>query len=118
IMIVLALPFFGMRLGHADQGNDRANTTTRKGYDLIAQGFGKGYNSTLTLVVSGNSAPQTATKIAAAMKTVKDVDPNSVVTGKPLTPTLNLISIKSTTSPQDKATTNLVNNLRKDVLPP
>ncbi len=31
-----------MRLGHADQGNDPAGTTTRKGYDLIAQGFGVG----------------------------------------------------------------------------
>jgi putative drug exporter of the RND superfamily len=118
IMVALALPFFAMQLGHADQGNDRASTTTRKGYDLIAQGFGKGYNSTLTLVVSGNSAQQTATKVAGTLKTVDHVDPNSVVVGKPLTPTLNLISFKSTTSPQDKTTTDLVNKLRKDVLPP
>jgi RND superfamily putative drug exporter len=117
IMIALALPFFAMRLGHADQGNDQAKTTTRKGYDLIAQGFGQGYNSTLTAVVSGNSSQQTAAKVADTLKTVKDVDHGSVVVGKPLTPTLDLISFKSSTSPQDKKTTDLVNNLRKDVLP-
>ena len=57
VMIALAIPFFSMRMGHADQGNDRASTTTRKGYDLIAQGFGQGYNSNLTLVVSGSVGP-------------------------------------------------------------
>ncbi|HEY3716245.1 MAG TPA: MMPL family transporter [Jatrophihabitantaceae bacterium] len=117
VMVALAIPFFSMRMGHADQGNDRSNTTTRKGYDLIAQGFGKGYNSTLTLVVSGQSAPQTAQKVSSALKAVPDVDPASVVTGTPLTPTLNLISFKSTTSPQDVKTDDLVKNLRNDVLP-
>jgi RND superfamily putative drug exporter len=117
IMIALAIPFFSMRMGHADQGNDRASTTTRKGYDLISQGFGQGYNSTLTLVVSGNSAPQTADKVSTALRSVPNVNPSSVVPGKPLTPTLELISFKSTTSPQDKKTTDLVNHLRSDVLP-
>jgi len=117
VMVALSIPFFSMRMGHADQGNDRSNTTTRKGYDLIAQGFGKGYNSTLTLVVSGNSAPQTAQKVSATLKTVPDVDPNSVVVGKPLTPTLIQVSFKSTTSPQDVKTDDLVKHLRNDVLP-
>jgi putative drug exporter of the RND superfamily len=117
IMIALAIPFLSMRLGHADQGNDRASTTTRKGYDLIAQGFGKGYNSVLTLVVSGQNAPQTAGTVSTKLRTVGDVDAASVVTHKPLTPTLNLISFKSVSAPQDEATTNLVNRLRNDVLP-
>jgi RND superfamily putative drug exporter len=117
IMIALAIPFLSMRLGHADQGNDRASTTTRKGYDLIAQGFGKGYNSVLTLVVSGQNAPQTAGTVSTKLRTVDDVDAASVVTHKPLTPTLNLISFKSVSAPQDEATTNLVNRLRNDVLP-
>jgi len=117
IMITLAIPFLSMRLGHADQGNDRASTTTRKGYDLIAQGFGKGYNSVLTLVVSGQNAPQTADTVSAKLRTVNDVDAASIVTHKPLTPTLNLISFKSVSAPQDEATTNLVNRLRHDVLP-
>jgi RND superfamily putative drug exporter len=117
VMVAIALPFFSMRMGHADQGNDRANTTTRKGYDLIAQGFGKGYNSTLTLVVNGNGSGQFAQTVGDRLKQVPDVDPNSVVVNKPLTPELTMISFKSLTSPQDKKTDDLVKNLRNDVLP-
>jgi len=119
IIIALAIPFFSMRLGHADQGNDPSNTTTRKGYDLIAQGFGVGYNSTLTLVVDSKDPQALAEKVGDAVRTVKDVNPSSVfVANKPLTDTLTTISFKSTTSPQDEATTDLVNRLRDNVLPP
>ncbi len=118
IIVLLAIPFFSMRLGHADQGNDPASTTTRKGYDLIQQGFGVGYNSTLTLVVSGPDVQATADKVAARVKTVPYVDPSSVfVLPKPLNDTLTIVNIKSTTSPQDQKTTDLVQNLRKNVLP-
>ena len=48
VMVALAIPFFAMRLGQADQGNDPAGSTTRSGYDLIVEGFGAGYNSTLS----------------------------------------------------------------------
>ena len=119
LIVLLAVPFFSMRMGHADQGNDPAGTTTRKGYDLIAQGFGVGYNSTLSLVVHGPDVQQTAAKVAAAVRTVADVDPASVfVPREPLTPTISIVSIKSTTSPEDAATTALVGRLRNDVLPP
>lgn len=119
VIVLLAIPFFSMRMGHADQGNDPAGTTTRKGYDLISQGFGVGYNSTLTLVVNGPNVQKTATAVAAAMKSVPDVDPSSVFAlPKPLTDTLTIVNIKSTTSPQDVKTTDLVQNLRKNVLPP
>ena len=118
VMVALALPFFSMRMGHADQGNDRASTTTRKGYDLIAQGFGVGYNSTLTLVVNGPNAQQFAQRVAGEVRTVRDVDRSSVyVPAKPLTPEIALVSLKSTTSPQDIKTTDLVSHLRDDVLP-
>ncbi len=119
VIIVLAIPFFSMRLGHADEGNDPAGTTTRVGYDLIAKGFGPGYNSTLELVVSGPTATD-----AAYLKTVSDklataanVDVNSIHSF-PLGKDLAFVSFKSTTSPQDEKTTNLVKNLRSDVLPP
>ena len=118
IIVLLAIPFFGMRMGHADQGNDPESTTTRKGYDLITEGFGLGYNSTLTLVVSGKDAQATAAKVGEAVKTVKYVDPTSIfVSPQPLSPTLSIVAIKSTTSPQDAKTTDLVHDLRDNVLP-
>jgi RND superfamily putative drug exporter len=78
IVVALAIPFLALRLGHADQGNDPAGTTTRKGYDLIAQGFGPGYNSTLTLVVDGPQAQATAETVGTALARVPNVDTRSI----------------------------------------
>jgi RND superfamily putative drug exporter len=119
ILIVLAIPFFSIRLGSSDQGNDPKGSTTRKGYDLIAQGFGAGYNSGLQLVISGpgSTDPAYLSKVTTALKGVTDVAPSSVQavpTGK----NVSLVVFKSTTSPQDVKTTDLVKNLRSNVLPP
>ncbi len=118
IIVGLAIPFLSLRLGHADQGNDPAGTTTRKGYDLIAEGFGPGYNSTLTLVVDGPNAQATATKVGEALSGVSNVDTRSIyVPEEGLSPQLTIVSFKSLTSPQDQKTTDLVTHLRSDVLP-
>ena len=49
-MLVFAIPFFSMRLGSADAGSDPSSSTTRQAYDLLAKGFGPGYNGPLQLV--------------------------------------------------------------------
>jgi putative drug exporter of the RND superfamily len=50
IIVVIALPFFGIRLGLADSGEDPPASTTRLAYDLLAQGFGPGFNGPLEIV--------------------------------------------------------------------
>ncbi|HEY2044631.1 MAG TPA: MMPL family transporter [Jatrophihabitans sp.] len=119
VLVVLAIPFFSMRLGSSDQGNDPSGSTTRKGYDLIAQGFGPGYNSSLQLVVDGPGATDQAYlgKLVSALKTESGVAPDSVH-AIPAAKNIALVTFKSTTSPQDSKTTDLVKNLRSDVLPP
>ncbi|SDI91991.1 putative drug exporter of the RND superfamily [Frankineae bacterium MT45] len=115
----LAIPFFSMQLGNSDQGSDPAGSTTRVGYDLIAQGFGPGYNSVLELVVTGPQAtdPAYLAKITTTLKVESTVAPDSVQT-IPLGKDVALISFKTTTSPQDLKTTDLVKNLRSEILPP
>ena len=49
VLLVLATPFLGLRLGFPDAGNDRAATTTRQAYDLVSKGFGAGANGPLLL---------------------------------------------------------------------
>jgi RND superfamily putative drug exporter len=49
-MLVIAAPALSVRLGLADAGNDPAGTTTRTDYDLLAEGFGKGFNGPLLIV--------------------------------------------------------------------
>jgi RND superfamily putative drug exporter len=120
VIMVMAIPFLGMRLGHADQGNVPKSLTLRRGYDLIAnaKGFGPGYNSTLELVVHGPGAvsPQYLTKVGTALATRPDVNPVSI-RPVPLGSDLALLTFKSTTSPQDPRTTALVSRLRSEFAP-
>jgi putative drug exporter of the RND superfamily len=119
VIVALALPFFSMRLGAGDQGNDPSGTTTRAGYDLIAQGFGVGYNSTLEAVVDGPGATDAAylAKVGDALRGATDVDPSSVHS-IPLSSSVSFVFFKSTTSPQDAKTYALVKYLRAKTLPP
>ena len=51
---ILAIPVFSMRLGFADAGNDAPSTTTRKAYDLMADGYGPGVNGPFEVVLDAN----------------------------------------------------------------
>ncbi len=50
VIVVIALPFFSLRLGAADQGTDPAGTPTRVAFDTLSKGFGPGFNGPLMLV--------------------------------------------------------------------
>ena len=52
ILVVLALPVLGMRLGFSDESNFEEDTTTRQAYDLLADGFGPGFNGPFFLMVT------------------------------------------------------------------
>jgi RND superfamily putative drug exporter len=118
LIVLLAIPFFSMRLGRADESTDPSGTTTRKGYDLITKSFGKGYNSTLELVLSGPTATDATymRSVASRLATVHGIDAASVQPRK-LGENLAFVTFKTTTSPQDPKTTTLVKTLRNDVTP-
>ena len=50
VMLVLAIPVLSLRLGSSDAANDPASSTTHQAYDLLADGFGPGFNGPLQLV--------------------------------------------------------------------
>src|SRR5262249_54505992 len=60
VMATLAVPALSLRLGSSDQGNNPTTTTTRKAYDLLADGFGPGFNGPLTILAEVPSAPDRA----------------------------------------------------------
>ncbi|HEY7176140.1 MAG TPA: MMPL family transporter, partial [Micromonosporaceae bacterium] len=119
LIVVLAIPFFSLRLGTGDQGNDPKGSTTRKAYDLLAEGFGPGFNGPLQLVatVPTQSDAQAFTQLASTIKTQPGV---AAVQELPMAPgqRLGIMQVVPTTSPQDAATTDLINHLRSDVIPP
>jgi RND superfamily putative drug exporter len=72
---VLAIPALDLRLGMPDDGNAAPDTTQRKAYDLLADGFGPGFNAPLTVVVdtAGGSARDAASQVAKLVKGLDDV---------------------------------------------
>ena len=121
LVVALALPFFSMRLGHSDAGNDPASTTTRQAYDLLAEGFGPGFNGPLQLV----AVTSTSEQLNAVKKAVDDVATQPGVAK--VTPVLSIPSqdgrsvdlalVYPTTSPQSAATSDLIAHLRSTTIP-
>ncbi len=57
VLLVLAIPLLGLRLGFSDEGNYAEDTTTRQAYDLLADGFGPGFNGPLFLAAGVDGVP-------------------------------------------------------------
>jgi putative drug exporter of the RND superfamily len=115
-LLVAAVPVLSMRTGIADDGVGPTSTTYRKAYDLIADGFGEGFNGPLTIVVDGPSAAADAAAVQAAVQATPGI---AMVTDPLVNPTGDtaVVSAIPLTSPQDEATTQLVHTLRDNVLP-
>jgi RND superfamily putative drug exporter len=118
IMLTLAVPALSLRLGASDAGNDPSNLTTRHAYDLLARGFGPGFDGPLQIVVSlPRAADSTALHtISDALAGTGDV---ASVSAPRLSPagTTAVLDVYPRSSPQSSATTNLVERLRQSALP-
>ncbi|HEY2330560.1 MAG TPA: MMPL family transporter, partial [Acidimicrobiales bacterium] len=119
-LIVLALPLLGLHLGSADDGNAPKGTDTRQAYDLLATGFGPGFNGPLILVTDVPPGTTTAEldRVQEAVAATEGVDQVSPVrTNDPTNPTAAMWQVVPTTSPQDARTTALVHRLREHTVP-
>jgi RND superfamily putative drug exporter len=119
IMLALAIPALGLRLGSSDAGQDPPSSTTRKAYDLLAQGFGAGFNGTFQIVArtpNGKADLPKVQKLADALDDTKGL----AAVGRPV-PSPNgkiaLIEARPESAPQDAATSRLITTLRNDVVP-
>ncbi|MFN2640590.1 MAG: MMPL family transporter, partial [Actinomycetota bacterium] len=110
------LPMFSIRLGAADQGNDPKSMTTRHAYDMLADGFGAGFNGPIMLAADlskGTNADQ-VTSFAEAART----DPEVVFVAPPR---LNdagdaaIVTVIPRHAPQDVQTEKLVHRLRHEI---
>jgi RND superfamily putative drug exporter len=119
VLGALAVPTFAMHLGFPDASNDAPSTTTRKAYDLVADGYGPGTNGPLALVVDTKASQDDEAVIArlgkavAATSGVASVDAPTFNEAKDVA----IITVTPTTSPQDTRTSQLLTKLREDVVP-
>ncbi len=113
-LVALCLPALDLRLGFADSGTDAPTKTTRKAYDLLAKGFGPGFNGPLIVVSDGT--PEAAQALSGKLATDPGVaavtPPQPMADGKVAT-----VMVFPKSAPQDAATSELVKRLRAETLP-
>ncbi len=73
ILLLLAVPFLSLRLGMADAGNQPTSDTTRRAYDLLAEGFGPGFNGPLLIVADQQGGTSTQADVARLHDAVTQV---------------------------------------------
>ncbi|GAA2085989.1 MMPL family transporter [Streptomyces albiaxialis] len=114
-LLALSAPALDMRLGFADAGNDPRGSTSREAYDLLAEGFGPGFNGPLVVVSRGGA--EAAGELRAALART-----DGIAAASPVLPSedgaVSTVLAFPETAPQDEATADLVHRLRDDVLPP
>ncbi len=118
LIAVVASPYFSLHLGSSDQGSNPPSSTTRQAYDLLAKGFGPGFNGPLVVVGDLHSTADVAAmrRLDASLVHRPDV---AAVTPLVLAnrDTIGIITVVPASSPQATATNTLINSLRDNYIP-
>jgi putative drug exporter of the RND superfamily len=116
VILGLASTSLLVRLGAADQGTQPKEQTSRRAYDLLAEGFGPGFNGPIPIVVDVNGDRQVPQKIYRGVRRLDDV----ASVRKPQfndEKTVAIVFVTPKSAPQDEATDTLVDRVREDVVP-
>ena len=116
VLLALASTSALVRLGASDQGTQPTEQTARRAYDLLAEGFGPGFNGPIPIVVDVNGDAQAPQRIFDGVQGLDGVasvgEPQLNESG-----TVAIVFVTPTSAPQDEATDDLVDHLRSDVVP-
>ena len=120
ILLVAGLLLAGtsglVRLGASDQGTQPTNQTARRAYDLLAEGFGPGFNGPIPIVVDlkgDQDAPQRVYSRVRGLDDVASVRKPQFNDAK----TVAIVFVTPNSAPQDESTAQLVHRLRDEVVP-
>ena len=116
VLLALAATSLLVRLGASDQGTQPKDQTARRAYDLLAEGFGPGFNGPIPIVVDVNDDPEAPQRIYDGVQGLEGV----ASVGEPQfndPETVAIVFVTPDSAPQDEATDELVDRLRGDVVP-
>jgi RND superfamily putative drug exporter len=120
VLATMAIPLLDLRLGTADAGSAPEGSTERAAYELVDDSFGAGWTGPLLITAeyehsTTKQTQEAATGLAAEVAAVDGVE-------QVAPPVVNeagdtaVLTVVPTTSPDAKATEDLVHRLRDDVL--
>ena len=119
LLLALCIPTLSLRLGSNDAGTDPSGTTTRQAYDLLAEGFGPGFNGPFQMVAAlpGKGEDAGLVQLCKTLESESGVASVTAVTLNPAEDT-GVCQVYPTTSPQSVDTTKLLDHIRHEVIPP
>jgi putative drug exporter of the RND superfamily len=108
-----------VRLGASDQGTQPTNQTARRAYDLLAEGFGPGFNGPIPIVVDVNGDAQAPQRLYEGVQALGQQGDVASVAEPQFNDakTVAIVFVTPDSAPQDQATADLVHRLRNDVVP-
>jgi RND superfamily putative drug exporter len=125
VLVLLAVPVFSIRLGVTDQGNDPTSWTTRRAYDLLASGFGEGFNGPILLAadlsgLSTQAQSLSRLRLANVAAFARDAqhDPDVAFVTPPQVNASSdaaVVTVIPKGAPQDRSTEQLVHRLRAEI---
>ena len=120
VLLIFAFPVTNLRLGQPDDGNQPEGKTQRVAYDLQSEAFGAGYNGPFLLAVDiPKGAAENEDQLAQLQSAVQDTPGMATVAPPQISEDGEMATVFAIpeTAPQDKATSDLLERLREDVIP-
>jgi putative drug exporter of the RND superfamily len=105
-----------VNFGASDQGTQPKDQTSRRAYDLLADGFGAGFNGPIPIVVDVNGDAQAPQKVYDGVQGLEGV----ASAREPQfndEKTVAIVFVTPDAAPREEATRDLVDRLRGDVVP-
>ena len=118
VLLTLAAPVLGLRLGFPDAGNGPDSLTSRRAYNLLTDGFGPGFNGHL-LVTADLSAGGSTADLEALRARLQATDGVVAVSPTVLNPAGDtaVIAVTPASAPQADQTETLLKAVRDEVVP-
>ena len=115
-LLVLAATSALVRLGASDQGTQPTQQTSRRAYDLLADGFGAGFNGPIPIVIDVNEDAEAPQRVYDGVRNLDGV----ASAGEPQfndEETVAIVFVTPDSAPQDTETEELVDRLRGEIVP-
>lgn len=117
LLLTLAIPVFSLRLGNPDDSTLPTSNTRKRAYELLAEGFGPGFNGPILIAVDESDSPGLSDRLLPKVV----ADPGvafAINAAESQDKKVKIIQAFPVAPPQAAGTEALVHRLRTDVLAP
>ncbi|MEU5401027.1 MMPL family transporter [Streptomyces sp. NPDC005963] len=111
---VIAIPVGSLKVGLPDEGSQSTESSPRRAYDMLSEGFGPGFNGPLMLVVNAKGSENPQSAVDKVSDTVEKLPGVAAVAPGPLNKTGDtaIVTVIPKDRPSSVKTEDLVHDIR------